>query len=305
MGASVLLRSEKGYALSWDEMDANIRACAEYAYTKQESLDMQSALRKAILAEVFSTSPDGYQPLANLYFSTLGDDGHTGLSPDAENSLKTLQMAFTRLTQIFFPVAPFGVQAAPGTYEGGTLTRSVPSYVRLIGDGEEPSNYVLHGTIAQPAVNVENVNLEISGFTFTGEYMLRAGPRSRVTLRNCTFSGKFEYGIVADGGKIFVEENCFFSNCADSGIGLYSKNQGGIHLEEPFGILGQCSINTFVLSEYNAFIRAGSVFTGNPNVGKRFIVRTNSLISTSGRGLNYFPGSIAGQIDTVSGGIYE
>lgn len=62
--------------------------------------------------------------------------------------------------------------------------------------------------------------------------------------------------------------------------------------------------HTFSYVSYGSTLVSGAMTFSGAATGSRFLVSTNSIISTGGGGASYLPGNAAGTTDTASGGIY-
>jgi hypothetical protein len=242
----------------------------------------------------------------------IGNDANDGTANDAAHALATPQAA----VNIAFNYAPsqfaITIQILAGTY-GPAVT---PLYAgpNIIINGASESTVLLDGSTTGPAIAVQGPNT-MTIQNLRGQNSAPAG-QSPIFLAaagatmsnfNTGSNGTNNAVIQAFGGTFIVGSHTFRGNCGQ----LFLGNIGGHIQFQQSAVLTIANAIT-VSSSSAAAQDDGSIGVPTPlsptfvnpgNVtGTRFSATTNGVINTSGNGINYFPGTVAG--GTSSGGQY-
>lgn len=246
----------------------------------------------------------------NYFMRPDGNDANDGLSNTPGGAWLTVNKAYNYVRDnIDFNGNSVQVSIADGTYTAGLNTsgkcvgQAQPSQFSFVGNTGSPGNVLFD-------VNSSNVNILSDG----GMCMF-SGMEFRTTgSGNCI--------VVTRGASIWINTGIIFGACAnthivvtDGGLFLFLANytiSGGAqrHYQvQNQGIItsiGVITITTsgtpafslqFVLSFANGLLSISSAnvtWAGTGATGTRFIAQTGGGINSSGGGINYFPGSIAG-----------
>jgi hypothetical protein len=274
----------------------------------------------------------------NLYVSTSGNDANTGTT--VSTAFRTLQEAWnTILYDYDLNGYLITVNVANGTYAGLTCS-GVPVGAALLATsgsigsgylGPAPVNFVgSSGNASQCIVNVSNgaciqasygAQIDVTSMSVTA-----TSNSSNVYVPN--FIGS---GLVATINGYIGSYNNLFLNCANSQIqawggfiSLGSNNtiQGSASrsiFSTRRGIINALSANVifsgspyfsdaFIKAEMNSFIEAQNMtFQSAGGVtGQMWCAETGGILNTNytTNPANYFPGSIAGVVNTSTFGLY-
>ena len=259
---------------------------------------------------------NGYAPILqgnrNYYVDgTHGSDSNNGLAAGTGNAFATIQKAVNTAYSINANGFAVTINVADGTYAPLAVTGVFNGTLSIIGDTATPTNCVISSTSAtQACVSGNNSAVfTIQGFTLTN------------TLGN---------GLVSQNNAIVSFSLIAFSSCVngnhifiDTGrvscIGNYSIISNALnHVLLTYGefiltpstpntvTISTCALSTaFVNAQNISFIRANTNtnFSGAPTSGTKYSATQNSVIQTSGAGVNFFPSPTAG--GTASGGVYQ
>ncbi len=151
-----------------------------------------------------------------------------------------------------------------------------------------------------------------------------------ITLQSTAAAGAGGDGLVATYAGELLMSNCNFSAC--SGNHMYAAAGGSIIIMGSYSISGgaQCHVQAategYIEMSSSPDRHVGVTISGNPNfsggfavagagsisaanngfngstTGPRYDAHLNGVIFTNNKGINYFPGSVAGSVST--GGQY-
>jgi hypothetical protein len=249
----------------------------------------------------------------SYYVRTDGTDANDGLANTSGGAFLTLQKAMDVVAALDISTFTVTISVAAGTYTAGLTLKTVvgAGTVSFVGDAGTPGNVVIapaSGIGISTSVAFGTI-FAISGFKIAGSSApdVNIGSPCRVTFTNIEWAGTSNYRIfVGSRGTVVLAG----SNHTISGGGI------GFLRAESFGQLSCSSITVTLLANVtysSAFASAsflGFIFAplitftlGAFSVtAARYSATMNGVISVSGGGANYFPGSSAGS--TGSGGQY-
>lgn len=195
-----------------------------------------------------------------------------------------------------------GAFIAPGS---GTLV--------IQGDTANQSNVVISGTgpgggnsgMLAPSFGV--VTLKYLTIKNTGTINSSLLSYTQTFIQNVSFTSTTTSApalVGAAGGSVFIQAGCIFGGSAQcmwraSGGGVITMNANCVMANSPTYSLAtvQAEVLGVVQLTNNTW-----TWTGSPVTGKRYDASLNSVISSAGLGVNFFPGTIAGT--TSTGGQY-
>lgn len=238
------------------------------------------------------------------YVRTDGSDSNTGLVDSASGAFLTIQKAVDVTATLDMSIYDVTIDIGNGTYaEQVTLKQCVGAgTVYIVGDTTTPANVVVSGATAFSADNIKTL-YNIQGVKGTG-----AG--SFILAQN---------GALVDFGNVDIANTVQQLRCTDNAslrcVANYTISAGGTHHWVSVGggvfrvqIKTIALIGTPAYSSQFASLDVGGLMIVNGNTfsgsatGTRYLVNSNSVLSTSGGGANYLPGNVAGSVTT--GGQY-
>lgn len=257
-------------------------------------------------------------PLSLYVNAATGNDGNSGLTPTT--AFATPQAAWNFImTRLDVGGHNVTVNIADGSYpalvcSGSPVGSANYSGVSFVGDNVSPSSVVISNPNGIAIYALQGGNIQVSGLR------VQAGGSAADYSATGT-------GIVANSGGGVLIGNIDFGTCSTGHMATYGS--GGItSAGQPYSISGNapyhfaagssgggCSLADSTVTIYNtptfstAFAIALScatasawrmVFNGTAH-GKRYWATQNGVIATGGAPSTYFPGDIAGSVDT--GGI--
>ncbi|SHI80551.1 Protein of unknown function [Aureimonas altamirensis DSM 21988] len=308
IGAWTFLDAVPGLLVNY--MDGNDFSMLWFNGTIWQSLVIRRVLRESL----------------TVWVRTDGNDNNDGGANAAARAFATIQAAWNYIASRF----DSGGQAItialgnPGTYDG-FRANSFAGNVTIQGDTIPSNNYIIRcrdaatAEVITSAISSLEINNCVLSFTYTGapssEWILGARGGSQITTNGCRFR------MTSNRSRLVmndVDSKCIISVRGQTQIqgafmcGYFARVLGG-------GVfLGGVSaapavINLDAGQTYNSYFCGCSLggvsdwsactFTGSSNpVAVRYFVALNGVINTSGQGQNYFPGTVAGVIQT--GGQY-
>ena len=263
----------------------------------------------------------------NLYVRPDGDDANDGSANDAAHAFKTIKAAVKHVTEhILCGLHHVIINVGAGTYNEGVIPICYPgSFILSAGAypwgessleirGESKTTTIVNGAIyvSMCACTVRNITVNMPS--------LASVPGTKALC-----------GISADAcaGVRVVDVNVKQMNGAGSYVAFFARAGSGMGTEGAIEVTGAFSdvfsavyfarqasawsslkYNNVTASRANAYCTRGSnmdmgtiegtsVPTGSVT-GYRFLADNNSSINTGGRGLTFFPGTIAGIADAAS-----
>lgn len=241
------------------------------------------------------------------------DVGKDGSVNDANHAFYTVQGAINFVQQSM-GIAGRNVTiqlGMAGTYTGGiTVNYLNTGLITIMGDDAGRATYILGNNAGQAVISVNGSNLFVRGVTLynnTSNWPTVMTGVCDLNLFNVRFSGvvadinQESYDLQVVSGRVRIQSVIEFMRSGKTAIMV---QQGGRCVVTP-GTLVYVDNKTFV-----AFVRAteasylgidsASVGMSGTATGYRFVASLNSVINTLGGGPNYFPGSIAGLVDSSS-----
>ncbi|MGX9980725.1 hypothetical protein [Methylobacterium fujisawaense] len=253
-----------------------------------------------------------------LYVRPDGSDSNDGSANTAAKAFLTpLAAANYGRTKFFLAGQPLTLQlGTPGVYAPpGNIDASGGSII-LRGDPANQAAYNIQGNIApsQSAALVASINGSVTtnGLTITNtgttvSNAAAAGAGS-ISVTNTTFStttsGAPALLTVFSGGNAAVQAGCVFGGNAAS---MWQISSGYLTMAANVVLANSPNFTTATVFATNVgvFLLQGSYsFSGSGCTGMRFLGNLNSIFNTNGSGVNFFPGSAAGNADTTTGSRY-
>jgi hypothetical protein len=253
---------------------------------------------------------------ASTYYvnGTTGSDSNDGLT--SSTAFKTLQKAAVASTRYNLNGFSVTVNVAAGLYGPVNLPPVNGSgTVNFVGDTANPINCIIHANTG-PAVAVNGGPYYFSGFRFESDAsdLTRAWPGAGVfaptgylALLTCN-----EFGTCADGHMVTWGGAIGFINiirilgggyCHIGGSFGGTIGGGGGAIKQ-YIIPNPVNITYFCTADRTSTVspRIDSI-TGKANVtGTRYAAQSNGVVDSSGQGITFLPGTIAGITNT--GGQY-
>jgi hypothetical protein len=252
----------------------------------------------------------------NIYVSQAAgasDTANSGLS--AASPFATLQKAWN-VVVTNYDLNGFNVviNLASGTYTGGVTCSGSPpglgtgNTIGFVGNVGSPSSVTVSSSTGHCISATNGAIIQVSGVTLTasgaGHTCLFASAASRLLAFNVVFATCASNHIFAVfGGQIQMTGSYSITGAAAV---HYSAQTSGIVILTS-GITVTITGTPAFTSQFvnidlmSIFQAAGVTFSGSAT-GTRYLASANSVINTSGAGATYFPGSVAGSVQT--GGQY-
>lgn len=242
------------------------------------------------------------------------NDGLTALTP-----FQTIQKAVD-VASLYAP-GPNGITIQCADYPSYTGL-VVPSYsipvLYLNGNSVNPNNVVIDGGVnpavycgAYNAIHLSNVKLQATGGQHVGPGStgIVSQQYGTVNLHQGIIFGRCDLACVASSGMVTMG-TAFTINGPTCDHVLYAPSGmvicGGYGNPITVTIAGPLAVaGAFATAATNGVVSSNAVtFSGAGGVtGPRYAANYNGGISTLGSGPNYFPGSVAGSVNT--GGYYQ
>jgi hypothetical protein len=252
----------------------------------------------------------------NYFVRTDGSDLNSGLVNSAGGAFRTIQRALNAVTTLDVRGFVVDVLVGAGTYNESLYPRPVIGTAgnfgcRIIGNASNPASVQIQALANQPAI--AGINLGSGLYLFDGVHLSAA-------------SGT---GIYADGAGEIRLKDSILGSCAGFHLAAYfgavirlagniftEGDAAGHYLGSGQGIVelsgftdtyrGARTFSNVVVTEMGGVVRqsiGGQVLDVGASVaGTRYNANTGGIINSGFRGVNHFPGSIAG--GTSTGGIY-
>lgn len=268
--------------------------------------------------------------------STGSDTEDEGRGESASKPFKTIQKCINYIADNYNLSSYIAyVNIADGTYEEDVslpLYNSTTGSIQISGNSENKNAVIVRRIYSQSAVtyNIRNLTVQrtASFSNFGGIVLISAG---RVNFLNVEIDATLVPETSAGFAGLVCSSNAFCNISGSSSIsnpgifirtnattkcanGIQATSGGRINFNGNLNLIGDAPENFVCAAADNLssirFVSSGLPYpVGTPTVinegnklGKRYNVRTNAIIDTSGQGPELFPGEIAGT--TSSGGQY-
>jgi hypothetical protein len=253
-----------------------------------------------------------------LYVRPDGSDSNDGSANTAAKAFLTplaaanygRQRYYLAGRQLIVQLGTPGIYAPPGNLDagGGSIT--------IQGDPANQSAYNVQGAAAPAggAALIASVNGSITtnGLTITNtgtsNSNAAAAGAGSLAVQNTTFStttsGAPSLLTVFSGGNVAVNAGCIFGGNAAS---MWQVSSGYLTMAGNVTLANAPNYTTATVFVTNAgvFLLQGNFsFSGSGCTGMRFLGNLNAIFNTNGAGVNFFPGSTAGNADTSTGARY-
>jgi hypothetical protein len=243
------------------------------------------------------------------YVRTDGSDSNNGLANTSGGAFLTLQKAIDITAALDISIYDVTINVAAGTYTGAVTVNGGwigSGTVSLVGDTTTPSNVILSGTGTRITVQNQG-SLRVRGFkmsTTTSGWCLAAMSNSILTV-----DGAMEFGACAWAhlyaiyyGVLNVTSNYTINGNAQDHC--RAENGGIVKIQSlTITLTGTPAFSSTFARTFTMGMVIGnsSTFSGSAT-GKRYQSNQNALIHSGAGGANYFPGDVAGEIN--SSGVY-
>jgi hypothetical protein len=251
------------------------------------------------------------------YVRPDGNDRNSGLQDSRRGAFRTWQGAYDTIANsvnfngrtVFIKAGGAGARvfAAPPGTEVIEISRSWQGGGRLmiVGDRQAPENVLLSAGDA-PCLRLRG---DLSGDVYVAGFQLRApdnwgirhGARGNLSIGNLIFDTCANHvGVEALASYMDTYAPYVIGGDAERHIDCDS---GFMYFRHPVTIVGERTFGAFVRARNGGRFISDMSFDIQGKVrGPRFEAKELSLINTQGRGLEHFPGNVAG-IETT-GGVY-
>jgi len=266
------------------------------------------------MAFLASDMNDYILPPATIWVRIDGNDANDGMANNPQHALLTVQAAINMIVQRFIAAGrtitiQFGVA---GTYTGTWKVPQTPGILTIMGDINNPSNYICQagGSAADTAVFAStSASVFLRGFTMvnTGGVTntLAAIGSAQLDIAYCNFRAStsmaaYAWIVSLPGSSIFIDGPILLDgttggingSCLDAeGGNLYTQNATFTLTSTPprFTYFARC-VNNGQMNFY------GTTFTGatGDSGTSKYWANLNSVIQTNGAGAGYLPGGLAG-----------
>ncbi len=292
--------------------------------------DLQQ-VRKAIGAMIAAATRTRLLSSVTAWVRTDGNDNNDGSANTAGSAFATIQGGWNRLKTLYDLSGnslTFQLGNA-GTYAGVYFDNlGVVGNIRIVGDVAAEGGYIVTPATAVTGrpkhcvaseigtVTMSGVTLDASSATGVTRTVWAPGGGKivmgdRVTLKNTVNNSSLIHVDADNGGTVTLQAGANISIIGGaSPTTVQALFAGQIYGTVVIGDAGApCLISTsnIAIGEASALAIGGSIigqgatFSGSVT-GKRYRSAANAVITTNGGGANFFPGSIAGTVDT--GGQY-
>lgn len=244
----------------------------------------------------------------NYYVATTGSDSNNGLTAGAP--FLTIQKAVDTILALDTKGFPVIVNVADGTYTGGAsaTTRTIGgSSIQIIGNTTTPANVV----ISPASGNCINANfnalIQISGMTLVaaaGSAVASANGATVFVLGGVVFGACSNDHILADStARVYVVAS--YSVTGGCTNHWHATNTGSIFASGlTITVTGTPTMVRWAGAAGGSVIGAASNAYAGSMTGAKFLVHRLAIINTEGAGISAFPGSVAGNEVTATGGYY-
>lgn len=250
-----------------------------------------------------------------FYVRPGGNDGNSGLANTNADAFQTIIGAWNTIrtrydTSGYDIIIQLGIArtyAAPGVVNGSIAK------IRIVGDRAVQGSYIISGsgpaTGQSGLISAEGCQVSLEGVTIINTSLMNSGvgssgSGSSISLTNVTVKtsvpGSLANVFTVAGGNVVIGAGCIFGGSATT---LMYAQSGAISISSSFHVdSGTYSVVARSSVCGSIQVSATGISITGSCIGTRYYANLNSVISTSGAGPNFFPGSVAGLTDT--GGQY-
>lgn len=242
----------------------------------------------------------------------IGNDANDGASNTAGHAMATIQGAVNRAFS--YPPSQYTItiRVADGTYNEtvSTPVYSGPNLV-ITGNAVTPSNVVVNGGtgkcfVAQGPNTLTVNNLKVQNSAGGADQYGFYATSGATLFTSNTVSGAVQgYVFCGSGGTMVPGSHTFSGNCA----GYFYAAIGGqvlLGTGATYTISTPITVSSATAQASQAGVLKAATpaptFTGSNTTGPRYIAALCGIIYTQGGGAGFFPGSVAGSVNT--GGQY-
>lgn len=266
-----------------------------------------TSLQQATAEEVRTAAGGIREPLSanrTYYVSTTGSDSNDGLT--AGTPLLTLQAAYNKVAALDLNSKSVTISVAAGTYSAG-ISATAPvvglGFISITGAGATTviSSGAAAAFSASGGAAFTISNLKLSAATGNCIYAINNGYVG--ILGGITFGASTQSHMRSDrGGTINLAYLAAITIEGGASAHIFANGGDVIAYAPAYTLTGTPNFSTFANANGFGYVAywTGS-FTGAAT-GVRYSSSANSVINVFGAGVNYFPGSAAG--NTSLGGQY-
>jgi hypothetical protein len=247
----------------------------------------------------------------------IGDDTNDGIDNTAAHALKTIQRAVD--IAFSYPPSQFFITiiiADSQFYTGFGTPPWVGPNIHVVGNVAAPAGVLVNGGDNHACVcngvnymTVEGIRVKtnypsaggviVGGFIATNSALMAVDKCENDQCYGPVFEA-FGARLIAGITAHKFDGNCHEALWAMNGGTVYGSDGCVMTIAKPITVT-----NAFAYSAAGGqiSISTGPTFVNPSNVtGKKYYATLNGVVNTSGHGVNYFPGTVAGTVDT--GGQY-
>lgn len=246
--------------------------------------------------------------LRTFYVRTDGNDTNSGFENNATHAFLTVQGAVNRLSRFPYDEAGYTNSVDPDAgwkivVQGAAFAEDVNlRECRFFGVTIEGAGSSSTGVQSFSSKALNTVwNLRQMQIGASGKLAISASRGSEVTFENVKFAASSRHLFASQQGRVIATGNYEIAGGATEHI-LFTMG-GQIDIKDrTVTLTGTPAFTTFAKGEQGSLLRADSAtFTGSAT-GKRYDLRSNSIIEANGGGASFLPGNTAGSVS--SGGQY-
>ncbi len=270
------------------ELDPDVSAAAELAVAAHNNdADAHAALFGTKIRERLNAT-------LTLYVRPDGSDNNDGSANTAAGALKTLDGAWKRLRALDCAGYNVDIKFAPGGYAGGTFSMETINAPIVYLTSTDPNN---KATFNSMLILADYGRIQCLGLILQGIIATRF---SNVSLTNCSIStvGSDYFSFVFIAGDTVIKNGTV-------GIVFTAQRHSELILNGNIFFDNVTASTCTAFANVLGYIQAINVNFSGVVEGMRFRVYGQSWIDVGGKGPNAIPGTIAGIVDTNTGGIYS
>lgn len=245
-----------------------------------------------------------------LYVRTDGNDANDGSANSAAKAFATIAGALTYAKRYDLNGKSLKIKLGlAGTYAIATLidqTTFSGSSLVIEGDTAAQASYVLTSYVAFSKVNVSLAGLTINNAVSMGATILYLLSGASVDITNVTLSytgtGLANHIAAQFTSTLTINGGCIISGSAFAAVNLSTGSTATLLANLTVSGTPAFS-NCFCRATQCSVWRSSGVTISGAATGTRYNADLNGVLSTSGGGANFFPGSVAGT--TSLGGQYQ
>lgn len=247
-----------------------------------------------------------------LFVRGDGNDANDGSANTAASALRTITAAINHAVRVFAPSRfLITIKIGDGVYtENVVIQRTFGLRFMLLGNSANPQNVIIrapNGSFATvftetlSEVQLDGLQIEAAAGAVNVNG-IHATDRSSLIYRNMRFGPNLFYQVVSARNSV-VTQNGPVTVAAGGAAHLVATSLGNIScVSQSISYVGTPAYSTANVWANNGTLTLASVLFAGAVTGARYLADVVGLIWTAGAGVNFVPGSLAGQ--AYSGGYY-